>query len=164
MPAAAPLIRRGVNSNAVILEAEAIQARAAAVTKRLAAIQKEADAIDGKIGRMDEDDQPAELVAAIEAAKKALQKLDERIWGTAGGQGIVRRRGLGSEIRGAARSLSSSWDAPTAPERVRLRRAAGAADKLIAAFNELLGGPISSFATALGEAELSFAPDLTEIK
>ena len=141
-----------------------VMARGAKVTDRLNKIKPEVDAVAAKIARMDKASRPKDLEAAAKVAKKAIDDFETALWGSSGGQGIVRTRGSASKIMRSSFAVSSSWEAPTAAEVTQIERAKVAVDELIESFNELLTGPIAKFNEALGKVELSFKTDTTEIK
>lgn len=149
--------------DALMARAEELGARAFAVAVRLNEIKAEHGAVQAKLGRLDKEAKPEDLVKASKELDKAIKDFEQAVWGKSGQQGIVRRRGLATEMSRGMR-LGGGWKAPTPAQQLRFARSALAVGKLVKKMNALLEGPVEAFNQAVKSNPLDFRLDSEPIK
>ena len=113
--------------------------------------------IAGTNGDATNGDSPnEELIAAGRALKNNLKDMEKRLWNPPSTKGIVADTDVLSKISFPARSMSSSWDAPTPAQEAYLARAEAMLQEVISDFNMLFNDDVAEFRAQVETAGIQF--------
>jgi len=126
-------------------------------------IQKTRRAIDLVVGQIrDRKDEVAKNLKKQSAdLKKALTRVaDLLIDDQSNSQGMVRQPNtVSARLGGVARSLGTSWDAPTPTQLTYLRQAEGVLGRALKEFNKVFSEDVASYRSAVELAKLPLVPE-----
>lgn len=126
-------------------------------------IQKARAAVEIVLGQIkDRKDEAARNLKKQSAdLKKTLTRVaDQFVDDPSGAQGIVRRPNtVAAKLGNVARSLGSSWDAPSATQLTYLRQAEEVLARALKEFNKAFSEDVASYRLAVEQAKLPLVPD-----
>jgi photosystem II stability/assembly factor-like uncharacterized protein len=113
-------------------------------------------ATDGKAAPTDAEKQ---LLKSAGELKKALATMEKRLWQPPETKGIPAENDAMSKLDRLLRFYRSSWDAPTAAEKVYLREAEELVGKILPDFNQLFAEPVAAFRAQVKEMGIELLPE-----
>jgi photosystem II stability/assembly factor-like uncharacterized protein len=130
-----------------------------AVTAQLRRAQEEAK----KQGATEDPVRKAVLDSARDLLS-AMSKLEKRFWRSDEEKGILRDEDLESRIGYVARSLGSSWDAPTAAQTTYLERVDKETRQALDDLNRFYAEDVAAFRAKVRDAKLELLPEREPLK
>ena len=136
---------------------------------RITRTKGDVNAITAKLRKQDEEakrtnpdaENPArkELLAAARRLVQGLDKLDKRFWLSDDTRGLLRNVDLESRIGTSARSLGSSFDAPTPAQLAYLGKAERDLTAALADLNKYFAEDVAAFRAKVRDAKVELLPD-----
>lgn len=137
-------------------------------TQRLARSKRDIDvvekrlAVEPKVKKGDTDPHQA-LRDALTAVNKALEEVEEKLWGRKPVQGINRDdEGLMSQVQRLF-FVTGTDDAPNASETAAMTRAAAKVPEVAAAVDAFVTGPLATFRKAVEASNLTLLPSVDPV-
>jgi hypothetical protein len=142
---------------AALMYAGSLQEVVADAVERIRGTRTEVEGVLAKL-RQEPQRGPSELARAGRQLNNALTELEKRFWSPpgSGGQRVARTDNAYREIRSAAGSLDSTWDAPTQAQEYRLQQAEAMLQECVEEFNRLFVEDVARFIEQVDAAGLSF--------
>ncbi len=137
--------------------------------ERLVAARADVDFVKRKIRAIQaqhegDDEKPhQDLMKAAKELSKKIDTVEASLRGPRDVQGIAPRDHVSSKIRGAMRSLPSSWDAPDDAQLRYMEVGRAALEKALVDVNQVLQQDVTQFRAAVEEADIQLFPPHDEI-
>ncbi|MEY3160919.1 MAG: hypothetical protein RIT25_910, partial [Planctomycetota bacterium] len=140
----------------------ALMTKLRASTQKIARARKDLEWIESRL-KLDPkpktgDDPLAALRSAAEAARKAADELDVKLWGPKDRKGITDDEGLMSEVFEQLGAIRGSVRAPTPTEVLGMQRATKRAEAVVTAVDGFVTGPFSALRTTLEQEQPKLLP------
>jgi photosystem II stability/assembly factor-like uncharacterized protein len=136
---------------------------------RITRTRTDVNSITARLRKLDEEakrqnpdaQDPArkELLASARTLLKGLDTLEKRFWHSDDLRGLLPDDDLESRIGGVARSLGSSWDAPTPAQLAYLDRGEKDLNAALADLNKFFAGDVATFRTKVQDAKIELLSD-----
>jgi photosystem II stability/assembly factor-like uncharacterized protein len=136
---------------------------------RITRTRSDVNTIAGKLRRQDEEakrtnpsaEDPArkELLASARRLVRSLDTFEKRFWQGENPKALVRNTDFESRIGGTARSLGSSWDAPTPAQLAYLDREEKDLSATLAELNKFFAEDVAAFRAKVRDAKVDLLPD-----
>jgi hypothetical protein len=158
-----------------ILQAGRLQETVTAAIERIQATRQDIDTVLAKVRdaeRAGEDMEAAsgagasphqDLKSAARKLKTKLAEVEKRLWIPPKTKGIVAREDALSKVRRVLGALQSSYDAPTAAQRLYLGQAEAFASEQVEEVNRLFAEEVAGFRALVDAAGIVLLPKLEPI-
>jgi photosystem II stability/assembly factor-like uncharacterized protein len=150
-----------------------IQEALAAAVERINQARSDIDSALAKVrAREDKDkdkekEKDAPSIALGKSARELKAKLDaieRRLWTPEDTRGEQPDKDAEAKVNYAARSIGSSWDAPTPAQLAYLDRAGKQAQDALEELNRLFAGDVAAFRAKVRELDVQLLPELPPLK
>jgi photosystem II stability/assembly factor-like uncharacterized protein len=128
-----------------------------------AQIRREQEAAKKQAGAVEDPSRKAVLDAARDLLRK-LDTLEKRFWEGEEVRGLTEETDLENKIGNVARSLGSSWDAPTPAQLAYLERAEKLARQTVDDLNRFYAEDVAAFRAKVQETKFQLLPTLDPLK
>jgi hypothetical protein len=146
-----------------------IQEALAAAVERINQARSDIDSSLAKVRarekKEDEGEKPSSALAKQARDLKAkLDAIERRLWTPEGTKGEQPDNDAEAKVNYAARSLGTSWDAPTPAQLAYLDQAEKQARDTLEDLNRLFAGDVAAFRAKVRELDVQLLPDLPPLK